>query len=95
MTLSILPVLYLLASITYIIGLKMLSKPSTARVGNLIAAAGMIIAIFSTIFLYKFNGKGLGNYTWIFFSNGHRVYHWLAGGKKSEDDCHAGTCKFL
>ena len=66
MTLSILPVLYLLASITYIIGLKMLSKPSTARAGNLIAAAGMIIAIFATIFLYKFNGKGLGNYAWIF-----------------------------
>jgi len=66
MILSILPVLYLLASITYIIGLKMLSKPSTARAGNLIAAGGMIIAIFATIFLYKFNGKGLGNYPWIF-----------------------------
>ncbi|MGN6264572.1 MAG: NAD(P)(+) transhydrogenase (Re/Si-specific) subunit beta [Ginsengibacter sp.] len=66
MILSILPVLYLLASITYIMGLKMLSKPSTARAGNLIAAGGMIIAIFATIFLYKFNGKSLGNYPWIF-----------------------------
>jgi NAD(P) transhydrogenase subunit beta len=66
MALSILPVLYLIASITYIIGLKMLSKPSTARAGNLIAAAGMIVAIFATIFLYKFNGQSLGNYPWIF-----------------------------
>ena len=44
----------------------MLSKPSTARAGNLIAAAGMILAIFATIFLYKYNGNSLGNYTWIF-----------------------------
>ncbi|HEY5462737.1 MAG TPA: NAD(P)(+) transhydrogenase (Re/Si-specific) subunit beta [Hanamia sp.] len=63
---SILSICYLIASVTYIIGLKMLSKPSTARRGNLIAAGGMIIAIAGTIFLYKYNGKGLGNYEWIF-----------------------------
>lgn len=44
----------------------MLSKPDTARRGNLIAAAGMIIAIAGTIFLYENNGKRLGNYPWIF-----------------------------
>ncbi|HEU5366397.1 MAG TPA: NAD(P)(+) transhydrogenase (Re/Si-specific) subunit beta, partial [Hanamia sp.] len=66
MPISILPVCYLIASVTFIIGLKMLSKPSTARTGNLIAAAGMILAIFATIFLYKYNGKRLGNYEWIF-----------------------------
>lgn len=44
----------------------MLSNPSTARRGNLIAAGGMIIAIAGTIFLYKYNGKRLGNYEWIF-----------------------------
>ncbi len=63
---SILSVCYLIASVTYIIGLKMLSSPSTARRGNLIAAAGMIIAIAGTIFLYKYNGERLGNYEWIF-----------------------------
>jgi NAD(P) transhydrogenase subunit beta len=63
---SILSVCYLIASITYIIGLKMLSSPSTARKGNLIAAGGMIIAIAGTIFLYKYNGERLGNYGWIF-----------------------------
>jgi proton-translocating NAD(P)+ transhydrogenase subunit beta len=47
--------IYLIASITYILGLKMLGRPETARRGNLIAAAGMTIAIFGTIFLYQGN----------------------------------------
>lgn len=57
---------YLIGSITFILGLKMLSHPETARKGNLIAAGGMIVAIFGTIFLYKHHGNGLGNYAWIF-----------------------------
>ncbi len=44
----------------------MLSNPATARRGNLIAAAGMIIAILGTIFLYEQDGQKLGNYGWIF-----------------------------
>ena len=63
---SILSVCYIVASVTFILGLKMLSNPATARKGNLIAAAGMIIAILGTIFLYEDNGKKLGNYPWIF-----------------------------
>jgi len=49
----ILAIIYLVASVTFILGLKMLGHPETARRGNLIAAAGMTIAIFGTIFLYK------------------------------------------
>jgi len=45
--------IYLIASVTYILGLKMLGHPETARKGNLIAAAGMTLAIFGTIFLYQ------------------------------------------
>ncbi len=45
--------IYLIASVTYILGLKMLGHPETARRGNLIAAAGMTLAIFGTIFLYQ------------------------------------------
>ncbi len=45
----------------------MLSHPERARRGNLIAAAGMIIAILGTIFLYKDDeGNRLHNYGWIF-----------------------------
>ena len=63
---SILTVCYLIGSLTFIIGLKMLSNPATARRGNLLAAAGMTIAIIGTIFLYEENGLKLHNYGWIF-----------------------------
>jgi NAD(P) transhydrogenase subunit beta len=67
MSFSILTVIYLLASVSFIVGLKMLSHPETARKGNLLAAAGMSLAIFGTIFLFKDEeGHALGNYVWIF-----------------------------
>ncbi len=66
MELNILVICYLIGSVTFIVGLKMLSHPGTARRGNLIAAAGMLIAIVGTIFLYQEDGLKLGNYTWIF-----------------------------
>ena len=66
MTLSILAICYLIGSVTFIVGLKMLSSPATARNGNLIAATGMMIAIVGTIFLYEDSGSKLGNYGWIF-----------------------------
>ncbi|RYZ53056.1 MAG: NAD(P)(+) transhydrogenase (Re/Si-specific) subunit beta, partial [Sphingobacteriales bacterium] len=63
----LLPLSYLIGSITFIVGLKMLSHPDSARRGNLVAAVGMTIAIFATIFLYRGqDGQGLGNYPWIF-----------------------------
>jgi len=66
MEFSILTVCYLIGSVTFIIGLKMLSDPANARKGNLIAAAGMTIAIAGTIFLYESEGEKLHNYGWIF-----------------------------
>ena len=58
---------YLIASIAFIIGLKFLGHPETARKGNFIAALGMFLAVITTIFLYKSpEGKPLGNYVWIF-----------------------------
>ena len=68
MTQSILTICYLLASITFILGLKMLSNPLTARKGNLVAAVGMTVAILGTIFLYRDEetGNNLHNYGWIF-----------------------------
>jgi len=67
MELNILTLIYLISSVTFIIGLKMLSDPAKARNGNLIAAGGMSLAILGTIFLYKDDeGKALHNYGWIF-----------------------------
>lgn len=63
---GLLSIAYLIGSVTFIIGLKMLSHPATARRGNLIAAGGMFIAILGTIFLYEERGEKLGNYGWIF-----------------------------
>jgi len=67
MELDILTLCYLVGSVTFILGLKMLSNPVSARKGNLIAAAGMTVAIFGTIFLYTDEeGQKLHNYGWIF-----------------------------
>lgn len=66
MGLSLLSFIYLVGSVTFILGLKMLSHPDTARKGNLVAAAGMTLAIVGTIFLYEENGERLHNYGWIF-----------------------------
>jgi NAD(P) transhydrogenase subunit beta len=64
----LLTICYLIGSVTFILGLKMLSNPASARKGNLVAAAGMTIAILGTIFLYKDveTGSHLHNYGWIF-----------------------------
>lgn len=65
---DLLTICYLIGSITFIIGLKMLSNPASARKGNLIAAGGMSLAILGTIFIYKDieRGEYLQNYGWIF-----------------------------
>jgi NAD(P) transhydrogenase subunit beta len=67
MGLSVLTIIYLTATVTFIFGLKMMSHPETARKGNLLAGLGMLAAIVVTIFLYKDDsGKNLGNHAWIF-----------------------------
>lgn len=67
---AILMLCYLVGSITFIIGLKMLSHPDTARKGNLVAAFGMGIAIVGTIFLHRdsitYEAIPMRNYPWIF-----------------------------
>ena len=45
--------IYLIATITFIVGLKKLGHPDTAKSGNLIAASGMGLAIVGTIFIHE------------------------------------------
>ena len=67
MGINLLTLCYLIGSITFIVGLKMLSNPASARKGNLVAAFGMTVAILVTIFLYQDDqGNNLHNYIWIF-----------------------------
>lgn len=58
---------YLIGSITFVVGLKMLSHPDSARRGNLLAAFGMLVAILGTIFLTEHHGEGFSTkLIWIF-----------------------------
>ena len=45
MYISILGIIYLIGSLTFIMGLKMMSNPKSARNGNLLCACGMTLAI--------------------------------------------------
>lgn len=57
---SLLELSYLIAALLFVYGLKLLSHPETARRGNLWAAAGMGLAMFTTILLHKdVNGAGI------------------------------------
>ncbi|WP_372744500.1 NAD(P)(+) transhydrogenase (Re/Si-specific) subunit beta [Lutibacter sp.] len=49
-----LSIIYLIATVTFVIGLKFLGHPETAKKGNLISAVGMILAIIGTLFLHDF-----------------------------------------
>ncbi len=50
---------YLLAAVLFILGLKQLSSPKSARNGNFTAAAGMVIALGATIPLLHFTTAGI------------------------------------
>ena len=81
MGLYTLEICYLIASICYIMGLKMMAGPKSARNGNLLAAGGMTLAIIATIFLYKNDqGNNLGNHTMDFWRYFTRNCFWLDGG---------------
>lgn len=58
---SILEISYIIASLFFVFGLKMLSHPDKARRGNIIAAIGMGLAIVTTILLHRINGVPIGN----------------------------------
>jgi NAD(P) transhydrogenase subunit beta len=62
---TLLQIIYLFASVTFIVGLKMLSHPLTARRGNLFAALGMTIAIFGTVLIHDLEISSL-KYVLIF-----------------------------
>ncbi|MFY9487863.1 MAG: NAD(P)(+) transhydrogenase (Re/Si-specific) subunit beta [Solirubrobacterales bacterium] len=59
-TTHIINVAYLVAVILFVVGLKKLTSPTTARQGNTIAGIGMFIALVATLFLEE-----IVTYEWI------------------------------
>ena len=53
MKLQLIDLIYLLSAALFIIGLKRLQSPATARRGNQIAAVGMLLAVGATLFLQR------------------------------------------
>ena len=43
---------YVAAAVLFILGIKRLSSPKTARTGNALASVGMLIAIIATVFSF-------------------------------------------
>ncbi|MDQ3015444.1 MAG: NAD(P)(+) transhydrogenase (Re/Si-specific) subunit beta [Bacteroidota bacterium] len=69
---DLLKICYLIGSLSFIVGLKMLSKPDKAKKGNLFAAFGMLVSIVGTILLHENVNREtgeitpIGNLTYIF-----------------------------
>jgi NAD(P) transhydrogenase subunit beta len=55
-------VAYIAASILFIVGLKMLGSPDTARRGNLLSSTGMLLAVLVTL-----ADQSIIDFTWILF----------------------------
>lgn len=62
----LLEICYLIGSLGFIIGLKLMGQPDSAKRGNLIAAFGMAVAVFGTLFLDRESGfHVIGNLGYI------------------------------
>ncbi|MEM9919789.1 MAG: NAD(P)(+) transhydrogenase (Re/Si-specific) subunit beta [Bacteroidota bacterium] len=58
--------IYMLGALSFVLGLRRLSSPDTARRGNILAAVGMALAILATFF--------------VPLASGHNNYGWILGG---------------
>ena len=57
---TLIDLLYLFSATTFVLALKGLGSPKRARLGNVVAAVGMLVAIVATFFKYV---------------DGHALYH--------------------
>jgi H+-translocating NAD(P) transhydrogenase subunit beta len=53
-------ILYVIAAILFILGLKQITKVKTAKKGNKMASIGMFLAVLTTLFKMHLDGKGIG-----------------------------------
>ncbi|MBU6234087.1 MAG: NAD(P)(+) transhydrogenase (Re/Si-specific) subunit beta, partial [Acidobacteria bacterium] len=58
---TLIDLLYLVAATTFLLALKGLGSPKRARLGNVVAAVGMAIAVGATFFHQGADGQGLAH----------------------------------
>ncbi len=56
---------YLIGSVSFVVGLKMMGQPDSARKGNLVAAFGMAAAVFAALFLNAQGFHIINNFPFI------------------------------
>ncbi|MFM1792179.1 MAG: hypothetical protein RLZZ252_533 [Bacteroidota bacterium] len=56
---------YLIGSVSFVVGLKMMGQPDSARKGNLVAAFGMAVAVFAALFLNAQGFHIINNFPYI------------------------------
>jgi proton-translocating NAD(P)+ transhydrogenase subunit beta len=57
---NVINLMYVVAAVGFILGIKRLSSPTTARSGNVVAAVGMLIAV-----AFTFASPAISSYVWI------------------------------
>ncbi|MGH2377097.1 MAG: NAD(P)(+) transhydrogenase (Re/Si-specific) subunit beta [Candidatus Limnocylindria bacterium] len=55
---AVVPITYLAATLTFVIGLKAMASPRTAVTGNRLAAGGMVLAVVATFFVPQVRDSG-------------------------------------
>jgi len=60
---TLLPILYMLAAMSFIMAIKWMNSPSTARRGVIIGEIGMLLAVVGTLLRFE-----VVNYQWIFIA---------------------------
>jgi H+-translocating NAD(P) transhydrogenase subunit beta len=61
---------FIVGAACFVVGLHLMNSPATARTGNRLSAAGMIVAVAAEVVLVTQNGVGLGNWAIIILGLG-------------------------
>ena len=74
---TLLPILYMLAAIGFILAIKWMNSPATARRGVIVGEIGMLLAVVGTLLRFE-----VVNYQWIL------IAFFLGHGDRSSDRVH-------
>ena len=78
---SIFPAFYILAAVGFILAIKWMNSPATARRGVIVGEIGMLLAVVGTLLRFE-----VVNYEWIFIAFYHRLGHRRAHRLHHADD---------